>query len=307
MWLRSLLCRRLGRRRSGRLPRWCRALGGDRVTDGVAGSRGFLRLAVLALLLGPLLERCHDDVHAATLEQRLPLDGPVLGQDLGRAHQQVTSEVRVADLAPAEADGDLDAVPLVEELGRASRLRLEVVDVDLDGQPNLLEGLRLLLLLLFALALLELVLVLPVVENAADRRDRGGSDLHEVETLLLCEGERLERGHDAQLLTFIVDDPHLSDPDHLIDAEVLRQLPCSPSTTRPPHRLTDGWPCNVREMPADDTPKSNGWSTRIVVDNDWAQWCSNARFRASDRLWCGRCYPGPGPILGTCRNAAYCR
>src|SRR5918994_1301805 len=126
MWLRSLLCRRLARRRSGRLSRWSRALGGDRVTDGVAGSCGDFRFAVLALLLGPLLDRGHDDVHAATLEQRLPLDGPVLGQHLGRPHQQVASEVGVADLSTAEADGDLDAIPLVEELGRAPRLRLEV-------------------------------------------------------------------------------------------------------------------------------------------------------------------------------------
>ena len=27
----------------------------------------------------------------------------------------------------------------------------------------------------------------------------------------------------------------------------------------------DGWPCNVREMPADDTPRSNVWSTRASV------------------------------------------
>src|SRR5918995_1459549 len=107
MSLRSLLCRRLARRRSGRLPRWSRALGGDRVTDGVAGTRVALRDAVLALLLGPLLDRGHDDVHAPTLEQRLALDGPVLGQHLGRAHQQVASEVGVADLSTAEADGDL--------------------------------------------------------------------------------------------------------------------------------------------------------------------------------------------------------
>ena len=148
----------------------------------------------------------------------------------------------MADLAPAEADGDLHAVPLVQELGRASRLGLEVVDVDLDGQPNLLEGLRLLLLLLFALALLELVLVLAVVEDSADRRDCGGRHLHEVEPLLLGQGERLGGRHDAELLPFIIDDPYLADADHLVDAEVPCQLLLS-FNNKATWPITDGWPC----------------------------------------------------------------
>src|SRR5687768_10067437 len=46
---------------------------------------------------------------------------------------------------------------------------------------------------------------------------------------------------------------------------------CSPSTTRPPGRSRTGGPANVRELPPDDTPKPNGWSTsrlaRIVEEN----------------------------------------
>src|SRR6187402_3723583 len=36
---------------------------------------------------------------------------------------------------------------------------------------------------------------------------------------------------------------------------------CSPSTTRPPGRSRTGGPADVRELPADDTPISNRWST----------------------------------------------
>src|SRR5688500_6348183 len=46
---------------------------------------------------------------------------------------------------------------------------------------------------------------------------------------------------------------------------------CSPSTTRPPGRSRTGGPANVRELPPDDTPKPNGWSTsglaRIVEED----------------------------------------
>src|SRR3990170_1129515 len=46
---------------------------------------------------------------------------------------------------------------------------------------------------------------------------------------------------------------------------------CSPSTTRPPGRSRTGGPADVRELPPDDTPKPNGWSTsrlaRIVEEH----------------------------------------
>ena len=231
------------------------ALGGDRVADRVS-ARGRLawrldgRVAVIRIgsLFGALLERRHDDVHAATLEQRLPLDRPVLREELGRAHQQVASEVGVADLAPAEADGDLDAIPVLEELSSSSRLHLEIVDVDLDAQPDLLEGLRLLLLLLFALPLLELVLVLPVVEDAAHRRDGRWRHFDEVQPLLLGQRERLEGRHHAELLPLIVDDPNLADPDHLVDAEIPCQ--CLPLQQQGHLPITDGWPCERARIAA---------------------------------------------------------
>jgi hypothetical protein len=148
----------------------------------------------------------------------------------------------VADLSPPEPDGDLHPVAVVEKLSGSSRLHLEIVDVDLDAQAHFLEGLRLLLLLLFAFALLELVLVLAVVQDPANGRNRGGCDLHEIESPFLGEGEGLCRRHDAELLTLIIDDAHLSDADHLIDAEFpcQRLLSFNNKTTWP---ITDGWPC----------------------------------------------------------------
>src|SRR5207302_6717364 len=154
------------------------------------------------------------------LEERWALDSAVLGQHPRGFVQEIASQVGVGHLAAAELHRHLDAVALIEELGGTPCLGAQVVGIDLDPEADLLEGLRLLLLLGFALALLDLVLVLAVVEDAADRRDRVRRDLHEVEALLLCQRQRVLCCHDAQLLSFIIDDPHLADPDHLIDAEV---------------------------------------------------------------------------------------
>ena len=98
---------------------------------------------------------------------------PCSVEQLRRPVEEVTPQVGVAHLAAAELDGHLDAVALVQELPRSAELGPEIVDVDLDPEPDLLEGLRLLLLLGLALALLQLVLVLAVVEDAAHRGNCG--------------------------------------------------------------------------------------------------------------------------------------
>jgi hypothetical protein len=127
----------------------------------------------------------------------------------------------VAHLASPELHGDLYPVALVQELPRSSQLGPQVVDVDLDPKPDLLERLRLLLSLCLAFALLQLVLVLAVVEDSAHWWNRGGSDLDEIESLLLGQRQSLRGWQDAELLTLFVDDPHLSDTDHVVDSEIL--------------------------------------------------------------------------------------
>src|SRR5690606_15629169 len=67
--------------------------------------------------------------------------------------------------------------------------------------------------------LLFLVLVLPVVHDPADRRDRRRGDLDQVESLLTGDRQRLRWRHDAQLLSGVVDDPDLAYADALVDAE----------------------------------------------------------------------------------------
>ena len=71
----------------------------------------------------------------------------------------------------------------------------------------------------FAGALLLLVLILAVVHDPADRRHRGGRDLHQVEAFLPGDGQGLRRGHDAQLLPRVVDHADFADADAFVDAE----------------------------------------------------------------------------------------
>ncbi|HET8777656.1 MAG TPA: hypothetical protein VFN76_08350, partial [Candidatus Limnocylindria bacterium] len=59
----------------------------------------------------------------------------------------------------------------------------------------------------------------------------------------------------------IIDDPYLADADHFIDAEVPCQCLLS-FNNKATFRSRTGGPANVRELPADDTPESNKWSTR---------------------------------------------
>jgi len=72
---------------------------------------------------------------------------------------------------------------------------------------------------LYALALL--VLVLPVVHDAAHRRRRIRRYFHQVQPPLRCVSQRVLRGHDPQLISLFIDDAHLSGNDLFIDPHAL--------------------------------------------------------------------------------------
>jgi hypothetical protein len=72
-----------------------------------------------------------------------------------------------------------------------------------------------------ARALLFLVLVLPEVHDAADRRHGARRDLDEIEPFLARDHQRLLRRHDAELLAEIVNHPDLAHADTLVDARAV--------------------------------------------------------------------------------------
>src|SRR5713101_98469 len=69
------------------------------------------------------------------------------------------------------------------------------------------------------LPLIELVKVLAVINNSADRGICGGRDFHQVEALAACELQRLERRHNTKLLALFVNHTELFGTDPLIDAD----------------------------------------------------------------------------------------
>jgi hypothetical protein len=98
-------------------------------------------------------------------------------------------------------------------------LGLEVVLVHVDAELHLFERDVLLRLLgsfvLFALLVKELSVVL----NAADRRNRGGRDLHQVETFFFGSFYGFVDRQDANLFTFGSDDADFTRPDTVIYAD----------------------------------------------------------------------------------------
>ena len=134
-------------------------------------------------------------------------------------HQEGPAAVGVSHLAAPEADGDLQLVAFIQELGRRLDLRLDVVIVDLRGHPDLFPDDGLLLLLGVLLLLLLLVAVLPEIEDLGDRRLRVRGDLDEIPPFALGEGERTRGRDDAQLRTVGADEADGGDADLVVDAE----------------------------------------------------------------------------------------
>ena len=118
---------------------------------------------------------------------------------------------------PAEAHRDLHAVTFLQEFHRVAHFHIQVVRVDARGHADLLDLDDALILPGF-LFLLELVKAeLAVVHDLAHGGNGVGRDLHKVELLLLCLGQRLLCGDDAEHGAVRCDQADLLIPDLLIE------------------------------------------------------------------------------------------
>ena len=133
--------------------------------------------------------------------------------------QQHPATVRVRELTPAETHGDLQLVALVEEFRSRTDLRVDVVVVDLRGNPDLLPRHGFLLFLSVLGLLLEVVAVLPEVTHARDRRLDVRSDLDEVVALLLRLRESARSRDDPELLAIGTEKANGRDADRFVDPQ----------------------------------------------------------------------------------------
>src|SRR5262245_32505678 len=124
-------------------------------------------------------------------------------------------------LASTKENRRLDLVTLFEEALDVLLLELVIVLVDLRAELDLFDQDHFLVLLRLTRALLFLVLVLPEVHDAANRRVCRGGDLDEVETLRLGNRQRLRRRHDAELRSGVVDHANFPDPDPFVDTNAI--------------------------------------------------------------------------------------
>jgi hypothetical protein len=139
----------------------------------------------------------------------------------------------VTDLAASELASDLDPVAFLEELDCASDLGVEIALADFGLKPDLLEINGSLMPARFLLAASLFVLELAVIEKPRHRWHSHRRDLDEIQTSILREPEGLARGHDAPLITLLVDNPHLWDADHLVYSQFSTQA-CSLISIVPP-------------------------------------------------------------------------
>jgi hypothetical protein len=141
-------------------------------------------------------------------------------QPVSDGHEERATAVGVGHLTPAEADGDLELVALVEEARRGLDLRLDVVVVDLRRHPDLFPGDGALLLLGVLGLLLLLVAVLAEVEDLGDRRRGVRRDLDEIPAFALRQLERARRRYDPKLGPVGADKADGGNADLVVDAEL---------------------------------------------------------------------------------------
>lgn len=127
--------------------------------------------------------------------------------------------VRQSLLSSAQEDFRLHLVALAQEFLRLGAFEFEVVGVGTQTDADTLR----LHLLLFRLGLLYLlcllILELSVIQDTADGRFGLRRDFHEVQLLLLRQGERLGDGYLAMVFAIGVDETYDRNTNLLVDAE----------------------------------------------------------------------------------------
>src|SRR5579862_755899 len=124
----------------------------------------------------------------------------------------------MSHLAAFEHDGGFDLIPFFQKRQDMVALHVEVIVGSLGTKLHFLEFNGLLVLLGFVLSLAELIEKFAVINNAANRRIGRRRNLNQIQPLSARHLQGIRRGHDSQLLTFVVNHPDFFRSNPFVDA-----------------------------------------------------------------------------------------
>ena len=131
----------------------------------------------------------------------------------------VVSKLSMRHLAAAEAKARLHFVAFAQEADCLILLRLVVVFVNRNGELDFLDDDDLLLFARGTLALFFLVEITAVILDAADRRNRIGRNLNQIQSTLAGDLQRLKRGQDAELFAVFIDDTDFAGANPVVNTD----------------------------------------------------------------------------------------
>ena len=157
------------------------------------------------------------------------------------AVQEATCNFLMGNLPASKHDGDFDFVTRGQKTPRVRDLEVKVMRIRLRTHFDFLELGRGRVALGFRGFLLLLVLELAKVHDPANRRKCRGSHLDQVEALILCLADSVQRIHDAQLLSILIHHADLFGSNTMIDTGSLLRFRTG-SWTLSQNNLLDMWP-----------------------------------------------------------------
>lgn len=147
-------------------------------------------------------------------------DQPVRPEHVRQLVQQAFADVRVSHFTAAERDRHLDLIAAVQKLRGLPSFGRQIMIVDFRSNSDFLELNDMLVAPRFPFLTALLVPELPVVHQSADRRDRVGRHLDEIQASLARHVKRLTSLHDSDLRAFLVNQPDFANANALIHASL---------------------------------------------------------------------------------------
>ena len=133
--------------------------------------------------------------------------------------ESLEPELFVGHFSSPETERGFDLHVLAQEIDRVVDLHFEVVGVDGGGELDLLHAIGVLVLFGLLFAFGEFIPVFAVVDQAADRGDRVGSNLNQIDLVRPSQVDGIAEWEYAQLLAVDADHTDFTGADFPVDPD----------------------------------------------------------------------------------------